>query len=114
MSVRSFGVLILLSVFSFSLSIRAAEDLDGAKRLLIAGKYEAVIENAEAALKNHERDDDWRTLLMRAQLALGRYPEALTVDECREALFVEHSDEAGGLRCVAGEWAGGGREGVAG
>jgi tetratricopeptide (TPR) repeat protein len=79
MSVRSFGVLILLSVFSFSLSIRAAEDLDGAKRLLIAGKYEAVIENAEAALKNHERDDDWRTLLMRAQLALGRYPEALTV-----------------------------------
>jgi hypothetical protein len=79
MSARWFRLLIFPLLFSFSISLRAAEDLDVAKRLMIGGKYETVIENAEAALKNQEREDEWRTLLMRAQLALGKYPEAYSV-----------------------------------
>src|SRR4051794_29973350 len=79
MAARSFRLLIVLFVTSFSLRSFAAEDLEATQRLLIAGKYESVIENAQEAIKNKERDEEWRTLLMRAQMALGKYPEALVV-----------------------------------
>lgn len=77
MSARPFGFLVFLISFAFPLL--AAEDIEATRQLLIGGKYEAVIANAEKALAGRARDDEWQTLLMRAQLALGKYPEALTV-----------------------------------
>jgi hypothetical protein len=79
MSACSFRLLSILVAFLFSSSLIAAEDIEKARQLLITGKYEAVIQSAEKALADRDRDDDWRTVLMRAQLALGKYPQALTV-----------------------------------
>jgi hypothetical protein len=77
MSARSLRFLIS-AIFLFSiLRSPGAEDLDANRKLLVAGKYELVADNAEKAIANRDRDEGWRTLLMKAQLALGRYPEAL-------------------------------------
>jgi tetratricopeptide (TPR) repeat protein len=78
MSARWFCLLKLLIFLGFSFPIIAADDKDST-RLLISGKYESVIENAEKAINAKDRDEEWRTLLMRAQLALGKYPEAWQV-----------------------------------
>jgi tetratricopeptide (TPR) repeat protein len=79
MSARPFGFLKLVFLISFVVPLFAAEDIDATRQLLITGKYEAVIANAQKALAGRARDDDWQTILMRAQLAVGKYPEALTV-----------------------------------
>ncbi|HUS34041.1 MAG TPA: tetratricopeptide repeat protein, partial [Verrucomicrobiae bacterium] len=79
MSARPFRLLSLLASLVFISSLLAAEDIEKTRQLLISGKYEAVIQSAEKALADRDRDDDWRTVLMRAQLALGKYPAALTV-----------------------------------
>lgn len=67
-----------LLAFSFLIAARA-EDLDGANKSFASGRYESVIQSAEKAIKANEREDEWRPLLMRAQMELGKYPEALKV-----------------------------------
>jgi tetratricopeptide (TPR) repeat protein len=59
--------------------LASGQDIDATRHLLITGKYEAVIENAEKAIAGKDRDDDWSALLMRSQLALGKYREAYKV-----------------------------------
>src|SRR5258705_7983891 len=79
MSVRSLRLLNFLFLFYLSVPLAAAPDIEATRRLLIGGKYESVIENAEKAIASKERDDEWRTLLIRGQLALGKYAEAYNV-----------------------------------
>ena len=79
MSARVFRRVWFVALLSSVFSIFGADDIETTQRLLITGRYESVIENAEKALKARERDDDWRTVLLRAQLALGKYPDALAV-----------------------------------
>src|SRR5687768_6739220 len=77
MSARVFRVVWLVALLVSVFSTRGAEDIETTRRLLITGRYELVIANAEKALAARERDDEWRTVLMRAQLAMGKYPEAM-------------------------------------
>lgn len=72
MSARPWILLLLASVFSV-----CAQDIDAAKKQLLAGKYEEAIKSAEAAIEERERDEEWRHVLLRAQMAVGKYPEAL-------------------------------------
>ncbi len=51
-------------------------EIAAVSKQLIAGRYEAVIEAAEKPAKE-ERDEQWPNLLIRAQMAVGKYPEAL-------------------------------------
>jgi tetratricopeptide (TPR) repeat protein len=68
---RCFFVVCFLGVSVF------AQDLDGAKRSFVAGKYEGALEMAEKAIKNNEWEEGWRQVLIRSQMELGRYREAL-------------------------------------
>ncbi|HEY6228086.1 MAG TPA: tetratricopeptide repeat protein [Verrucomicrobiae bacterium] len=79
MSARSFRLFKLLAFSISTLPLIAAEDIESARHLLINGKYEEVIETAEKAINAKDRDEEWRTLLMRAQMSVGKYPEALQV-----------------------------------
>lgn len=79
MSARSLRFLNLLVFSVFCFPLMGAEDIEITRRSLINGKYEVVVESAQNAIAKKERDEEWRTVLMRAQLALGKYPEALQV-----------------------------------
>lgn len=70
--------LLLWVAFAFVLLLPArAADLEANQKLLLSGQYEAVIENSKKAIAK-EGEEDWRLLLIRAQMAMGKYPEALT------------------------------------
>jgi tetratricopeptide (TPR) repeat protein len=54
-----------------------AADIEECRKLFIAGRYAECIQTAAAANKEASWNEDWPALLARAQLATGRYREAL-------------------------------------
>jgi tetratricopeptide (TPR) repeat protein len=56
----------------------AAEVADGLK-LLSTGKYAAAIEAADKALEDDRTDEDWTLIKVRAQMATGKYADAIYV-----------------------------------
>jgi tetratricopeptide (TPR) repeat protein len=68
------GVFLLFSLLPRVLS--ADFDLDKCKEQFLAGDYDAVIEQAGAAVKQRERGEDWPLLYAKALWMTGKYPEA--------------------------------------
>ncbi len=66
------GFLSLAPVVSLS-----AADLDNALKLFQQGDYAACISQARQGVNDSSWDEQWPLLLARAQLATGRYPDAL-------------------------------------
>src|SRR5262245_17702689 len=64
-------ILLLGSVWALQ-----AADFDEALRLYRTGNYTGCTRIAEKIIAEKVRDEEWPILLIRAQLALGRYPEA--------------------------------------
>jgi tetratricopeptide (TPR) repeat protein len=62
----------------FALTLTAAPDRAAVQKLFLKGEYSDCIRLAKDGVKNSPWSTDWRMLLARAQLAVGRYPEALT------------------------------------
>ena len=60
-----------------NLAASGAEDLQDAANLLCTGHYEECEQQAWAALKSGAQSEDWYALKMRAELARGKYDEAL-------------------------------------
>jgi tetratricopeptide (TPR) repeat protein len=67
--------LALLLGAALALPARAA-DLADAQKLFDTGKYAEAIDSVNKALQAGDGDDDWWALKIRAELTLGRYPEA--------------------------------------
>src|SRR5262245_16370576 len=53
-------------------------ELADARKQFIGGQYEECIKTTEQAISDPEYKEEWRLLLAQPQLALGRYPAALT------------------------------------
>ncbi|HXJ56247.1 MAG TPA: tetratricopeptide repeat protein [Verrucomicrobiae bacterium] len=56
-----------------------AADLDDARPLFIKGQYAECIHACEAAIAEREPSEEWRLLLAKSMMALGRYTNAYTV-----------------------------------
>src|SRR5687768_17333326 len=76
MSARVFRCFGWLLIFSFIPLARSA-DVDAAKKSFLNGQYESVAETAEKAMAR-DRDEEWRLLLIRSQMAVGKYRDALS------------------------------------
>jgi tetratricopeptide (TPR) repeat protein len=61
----------------FTLPIRAAVDIEAARKDLLSGRYAACVSTAQAALQEKADAEEWGTLLMSGLLAQGKYAEAL-------------------------------------
>jgi tetratricopeptide (TPR) repeat protein len=70
------GIWLVVLAFLGLLPVRAA-DLDEARKLYIQGDYSKAIRASENAIEDGERDEEWRQLLVRSLLAVGKYEEAL-------------------------------------
>ena len=69
----------LLLFFALNaMSVRAADVADGLK-LLSTGKYAEAIDAADKALEEDRTDEDWTLVKVRAQMATGKYADALYV-----------------------------------
>lgn len=78
----------LAAGFLFSVSLAHAADLENCRQLFLKGDYAECIREAEQAVKGASWEDGWQVLLARAQLAVGRYPEAeKTVTNALERRF---------------------------
>ncbi|MBG87799.1 MAG: hypothetical protein CMO80_12975 [Verrucomicrobiales bacterium] len=71
--------LICSIVLTFSWPLCADEAYDDGWKLFQTGKYEEVIEKAEAALVEDRTSEDWSRLLVKSQMITGKYAEALGV-----------------------------------
>lgn len=65
------GLLVLISRAS-------AQSLDDARRDFLHGNYDAVIKTATKEVEAGDYSGDWRVLLVKSLLTVGRYPEAHT------------------------------------
>ena len=63
---------------SFLAASAGAQDLSGAQDLFARGKYAEVIAMAEKQVKEGGYRTDWRVLLVKSLLEVGRYDEAYT------------------------------------
>src|SRR5205085_776629 len=77
MSACRLPLLIFIFLLSSFTAFTRAEDVESTAKLLLSGRYESVVDIANKAINNKEREEEWRLYLMKAQLALGRYPDAL-------------------------------------
>jgi len=91
---------------------RAGEDFDAAQQDFLKGRYDAVIATAKQKIASRDYDGDWRGLLVKSLLTVGRYGEAHTaamagVSDYSDALehrllaretFLFQNDEAGAAR----------------
>ncbi|HEY0548609.1 MAG TPA: hypothetical protein VGF13_03350, partial [Verrucomicrobiae bacterium] len=59
-------------------SLRAA-DIATARQQLISGDYTNCVATCEQAIANFEYEEEWRVLLVKSLVAIGKYPEAGTV-----------------------------------
>ena len=66
--------LLLVAIMNF-LPVQAAAP-DQAQKLYIQGDYHKAIRACERAIKDGEAEEDWRQLLVRSLLAVGKYEEA--------------------------------------
>jgi len=69
---------ILLGIFLAQCVGHSADFQDGVK-LLSTGKYAEAIEAADKALEDDRTDEDWTLIKVRAQMATGKYADALYV-----------------------------------
>ena len=76
LSRRWFFTLILFAGFIQGLH---AADLTAARQQLITGDYSNCIATCEQAIKEFEYEEEWRVLLVKSLVAIGKYPEAGTV-----------------------------------
>lgn len=76
---RVFAVATALAGFTFAPSRISAADLTQAWPLFIKGDFKKCIEQCEAAIKDGETEDDWRVLLARSMMEIGRYTNAYSV-----------------------------------
>ena len=60
-----------------SLAAAGAADLEEAAKLLRTGRYEECEKQASAALQGGTHSEDWYALKIRAEMARGKYEEAL-------------------------------------
>src|SRR5688572_2502153 len=67
------GMAVLLGVAQPALAI----DFADAEKLFRSGKYAEVIDAAAKTIDAGDGDEDWHRLKIRAELAGGKYPEAL-------------------------------------
>lgn len=72
--------LLTLSLAVFAAAARGA-DLFDARTLYNTGEYAQCIDACEQALAARQRDEGWWLLKIRAELATGKYPEALETFE---------------------------------
>ncbi|HEX4644451.1 MAG TPA: hypothetical protein VH598_02470, partial [Verrucomicrobiae bacterium] len=80
--------LLFAAGFLFSASVSPAADLENCRQLFLKGNYTDCLREAEQAVKDASWEDGWQVLLARAQLAVGRYPEAeKTVTNALERRF---------------------------
>lgn len=70
--------LVLLALAVVAPTLRGA-DLDETRALFLKGDYTGTIKACEQAIADDESSDDWRVLLARSFLALGRYTNAYSV-----------------------------------
>ena len=80
------GLRLLLAFVVASLCLSAPPRLDAAdpdisetQRLFIKGEYTKCIRACEEAIADSDTSEDWRTLLARSLLAVGRYTNAFSV-----------------------------------
>jgi tetratricopeptide (TPR) repeat protein len=74
-------------------SSSVAMDAEDGRKLFMKGDYAECIRQGEAFLKDSPWDEDWPPVLAQAQLAVGKYPDALTtidnaLQHSRTALWV--------------------------
>ncbi|MEW6304566.1 MAG: tetratricopeptide repeat protein [Verrucomicrobiota bacterium] len=68
---------LLVTLWQSAPAIRAAE-LEDARKLFLAGNYQQCIRASQKAVEDNEYDEEWRVLLARSLMTVGRYPEART------------------------------------
>ncbi|MEC9080625.1 MAG: tetratricopeptide repeat protein [Verrucomicrobiota bacterium] len=73
---RFFPYCMLFVLFCLALGQVQAATLKEAREFYAIGEYAKAIESCEKAISEKEYDTDWRLLLLRARLSIGRYPEA--------------------------------------
>ena len=64
-----------------------AADLDDAQKLYRSGKYEECIEACAKGVEGISRDENWWILKARAELATGKYPQALETFEAAQSRY---------------------------
>ena len=62
----------------FLASLGAAQSVEDTQKQFLRGDYETVIGAAQKKVRDGAYQDDWRILLVKSQLATGRYNEAYT------------------------------------
>ncbi len=77
----------------------AAQTLEETQNQFLHGNYEDVIQTAQKKLEANGYRDNWRVLLVRALLMVGRYPEA----DAQATTGVEHFSGGLDLRLLARE-----------
>lgn len=95
--VGAWGFFLAATWFLANTSSTAAADADDGRKLLLKGNYAECIRQGEQALKDSPWDQQWPGVLAQAQLAVGRYPEALkNIDRA-----LEHSRSGLWLHLIA-------------
>ena len=74
-------------VVAFSLSPLFAAELDDAQKLYHSGKYAECIDACQKAIEGNAWPEGWRLLKIRAELATGKYAEALKSYEATVAVY---------------------------
>ncbi|MDB6067510.1 MAG: hypothetical protein JWR26_3718 [Pedosphaera sp.] len=72
----SFAACLSLLCLLLSVSSGTAADLGACRKLLLKGNYPECIHTARQAIADSSWDDEWPLLLAKAQIAVGKYPEA--------------------------------------
>ena len=74
-------------IASLGNSRATAAELDDAQKLFYTGKYSECLEACQKAIKANAYNEGWRHLKIRAEMATGRYAEALKTYESTAALY---------------------------
>jgi Tfp pilus assembly protein PilF len=76
-----------LFALAFWLAPAAAAELEDAEKLFYSGKYSECITACQKAIDDNAWAEGWRLLKIRAQLATGKYAEALKSYEATAAVY---------------------------
>jgi tetratricopeptide (TPR) repeat protein len=71
--------LFLAVLFICAVTSGRAADIATARQQLISGDYTNCVATCEQAIASFEYEDEWRVLLVKSLVAIGKYPEAGTV-----------------------------------
>jgi tetratricopeptide (TPR) repeat protein len=78
------GIFAVVVAFTLLSSYSADFDLAATQAKFLKGEYKQVIEDAEAAIKGRQRQEDWHLLLARSLWITGQYSEAKAAIEAAE------------------------------